>query len=739
MKRRALAAAALLPVLAFAQDAQVARKVDELLKRMTLEEKVGQLHQLSGRQFTGPESSKYADKLADIRAGKVGSMLNVKGVAETREIQALAMQSRLKIPLLFSLDVIHGYKTVFPVPLGEAASWDMEAIEQGARVAAIEAAASGIHWTFAPMMDVARDPRWGRIMEGAGEDTWLGSRIAAARVKGFQTAKLGGTDAVMATAKHFAAYGAAIAGRDYNAVDMSEQQLHEVYLPPFKAALDAGAATFMNSFNTLNGVPATGSAYLQRDILKGAWGFKGLVVSDWASIKEMVPHGYASDLADAAAKALNAGSDIDMEGYAYTAHLAAAVRSGKVPQKLLDDAVRRVLVKKYELGLFDDPYRFSNAEREKAALNDPRHREIARDVARKSMVLLKNEGGVLPLAAAARRIAVIGPLADSRRDLEGGWVVQGERAEVVSIVEGIRRRAGSSAQVTHAAACAPGCATLDKLDAALAAAAQADVVVLAVGETWDMSGEAKSRTDIGLPGQQTALFEALKATGKPVVVVMLAGRPLIFNEVADKANAIVYAWFPGTEGGNAVADVLFGDYNPSGKLPVTFPRNMGQIPLSYAQYNTGRPVLDEKNVVYKSAYIDSVNTPRYAFGHGLSYTTFKYSGAALSSATMSPGQKVTLTVDVANTGKAAGTETVQLYLRDLVSSLVRPLKELKGFQQVRLQPGELRRVSFTIDRDTLSFFNQQLKWGAEPGNFKLMVGSASDDIRAELPLRLLEK
>jgi beta-glucosidase len=739
MKLRHLAAAALLPSFAFAQDAQIERKVNELLKKMTVEEKVGQLHQLSGRQFTGPESSKYADKLADIRAGKVGSMLNVKGVAETREIQALALQSRLRIPLLFSLDVIHGYKTTFPVPLGEAASWDLAAIEQGARVAAIEAAASGIHWTFAPMVDVARDPRWGRVMEGAGEDTYLGSQIARARVTGFQTAKLGGTDAIMATAKHFAAYGAAVAGRDYNAVDMSEQQLHEVYLPPFKAALDAGAATFMNSFNTLNGIPATGSAHLQRDILKGEWKFKGLVVSDWASIKEMVPHGYATDLADAAAKALNAGSDIDMEGYAYTKHLAAAVKSGKVQARLLDDAVRRVLVKKFELGLFDDPYKFSDAAREKAALNDPKHREIARDVARKSMVLLKNQNNALPLAANAKRIAVIGPLADSKRDLEGGWVVQGERAEVVSIIDGIRSRAGGAATVTHAAACAPGCATLDGLDAAIAAAKDADVVVLAIGETWDMSGEAKSRTDIGVPGQQNKLFEAIKATGKPVVVVMLAGRPLIFNTIADQADAILYAWFPGTEGGNAVADVLFGDYNPSGKLPVTFPRNVGQIPLSYAQYSTGRPVLDEKNIVYKSAYIDSVNTPRYAFGHGLSYTSFKYSGAKLSSDALQPGQSITLSLDIANTGKAAGTETVQLYIRDLVSSVVRPLKELKGFQQVRLQPGEQRRVSFTIDRNTLSFFNTQLKWGAEPGDFKLMVGSASDDIRAELPLRLLAK
>jgi beta-glucosidase len=737
MKIQTIAAAisAALAFAAHAQDAQIDRKVADLMKKMTVTEKVGQLHQLSGRQFTGPTSSEYASKLADIRAGKVGSMLNVIGVADTREIQALALQSRLKIPLLFSLDVIHGYKTVFPVPLGEAASWDLDAIELSAHIAAKEAAAAGIHWTFAPMVDVARDPRWGRVMEGAGEDTYLGSQIATARVHGFQGKKLGATDSVMATAKHFAAYGAAIAGRDYNAVDMSTQQLYETYLPPFKAAADAGAATFMNSFNTLNGVPATGNAFLQRDILKGAWKYKGFVVSDWGSVREMVPHGYATDLSDAAVKAINAGSDMDMEGYAYTQHLEAAVKAGKVKMATLDDAVRRVLTKKFELGLFDDPYRYSDAAREKAVLGDASHRAAALDVAQKSIVLLKNDSKLLPLSREAKRIAVIGPLADSQRDLEGGWVVQGERAKVVSILEGMRGHAGK-AEISYAQACAPGCASDAGFADAVATAARSDVIVLAVGETWDMSGEAKSRTDISLPGQQEALFNALKATGKPVVVVMLAGRPLVFNTIADKADAIVYAWFPGSEGGNAVANVLFGDYNPSAKLPITFPRSVGQIPLSYAQYNTGRPVTDEKNVVYKSAYIDSVNTPRYAFGHGLSYTDFKYSGLTLSSPAMSGKDKVTLSFDLANSGKVEGTEIVQLYLRDMVSSVVRPLKELKGFQKVHLKPGETRRVSFTIDRDTLSFFNSQLAWGAEVGDFKLMVGSASDDIRLESTLTL---
>ena len=741
LRAMAAAVACTLSLSASAQDAQIEHKVAALLKQMTVAEKVGQLHQISGREFTGPTSINYADKLADIRKGNVGSMLNVKGVADTREIQALALQSRLKIPLLFGLDVIHGYQTVFPVPLGESASWDMEAIELSAHIAAREAAAAGIHWTFAPMVDVARDPRWGRVMEGAGEDTFLGAQIARARVHGFQGKQLGGTDAVMATAKHFAAYGAATAGRDYNAVDMSNQQLFETYLPPFKAALDAGVATFMNSFNTLNGVPATGNAFLQRDILKGGWKFNGFVVSDWGSVREMVSHGYASDASDAAVKAINAGSDMDMEGYTYSKHLEDAVKSGKVKMKTLDEAVSRVLYKKFELGLFDDPYKFSNAAREQAVLADPSHRAAALDVAQKSLVLLKNDARngarLLPLARSAQHIAVVGPLADSRRDLEGGWIVQGERARVVSILDGIRSHAGKDAQVSYAQACAPGCASDEKFAEAVDTAAKADVIVLAVGETWDMSGEAKSRTDITLPGQQEKLFNALKATGKPIVVVMLAGRPLIFNTIADQADAIVYAWFPGSEGGNAVANVLFGDYNPSGKLPITFPRSVGQIPLSYIQYQTGRPVTDEKNVVYKSAYIDSVNTPRYAFGHGLSYTDFTYSGLAISSDAMTPSQQVTLSFDLANTGKVAGTEIVQLYLRDPVASLVRPLKELKGFQKVHLQPGEHRRVSFAVDRELLSFYNGQLVWGAEAGDFKLMVGSASDDIRLQGQLKLL--
>ncbi len=723
--------------LAQAADTSVAQRVEQLLARMTLEEKVGQLNQLSGKEFTGPATDKVHSMEAEIRSGHVGSMLNIKGVADTRRLQALALQSRLKIPLLFGLDVIHGYQTVFPVPLGESASWDLDAIEESARIAAREAAASGIHWTFAPMVDVGRDPRWGRVMEGAGEDSYLGARIAEARVRGFQGARLGGVASVMATAKHFAAYGAAIAGRDYNAVDMSEHQLYETYLPPFKAAVDAGAATFMNAFNTLNGIPATGHAGLQRDILKGAWGFKGFVVSDWGSVREMVVHGYAADLPDAAAKALTAGSDMDMESNAYSSSLAAQVKAGKVAPAQVDDAVRRVLTKKFELGLFDDPYRFSDAAREKAALNDPRHLQAARTIAGKSIVLLKNENEALPLRRGLRSIAVIGPLADARRDLEGGWIVKSGADKMASLVDAVREAAGPGTQVSYAPGCDVACRNTDGFEAALRAARGADAVVLAVGESWDMSGEAKSRADIGLPGRQGELFAALRAIGKTPVVVINAGRPLIFEEVAQQAPAIVYAWFPGTEGARATADVLFGDVNPSAKLPMTFPRTMGQVPIGYQQYETGRPVRDVNNIVYKSAYIDAPNTPRYAFGHGLSYTTFAYRDLRLSQTSMRADGKITLSFTLANTGKRAGSEVVQLYLRDPVASVVRPVKELKGFQLVKLQSGETRQASFTIDRETLSFFDRKLAWTAEPGAFELMVGSASDDIRLRQDIELL--
>ncbi|TGD78802.1 beta-glucosidase BglX [Hymenobacter wooponensis] len=715
--------------------AAVEQRVTALLGQMTLEEKVGQLVQYSGRELTGPASNRKTDLLNSIRSGQVGSMLNVKGVADTRAIQAEALKSRLHIPLLFALDVIHGYQTVFPVPLGEAASWDLDAIRLSAHVAAKEAAASGIHWTFAPMVDVGRDARWGRVMEGAGEDTYLGSQIAKARVLGFQGEKLGGTDAVMACAKHFAAYGAALAGRDYNAVDMSEQQLWETYLPPFKAAADAGAATFMNSFNALNGVPATASSHLQRDILKGQWNYQGFVVSDWGSIREMVPWGFAPTVADAAQKAMTAGNDMDMENDAYGPHLAQLVQSGQVPVALVDDAVRRVLRKKFELGLFDDPYKFSDAKRERNVLRDPQHLVAARDVARKSMVLLKNENRLLPLGQ-QRTIAVIGPLGKSKRDLAGGWTVIADTAHIVSAFEGLTQRAGKKARLLYAKGCEITGDSRTGFAQAVETAKAADVVVLCVGESWDMSGEAKSRADIHLPGVQEELFQALKATGKPIVAVVMGGRPLIFNTMADQADAILYAWFPGSEGGHALADVLFGDYNPSGKLPSSFPRSVGQLPLSYQQYNTGRPVTKPTDITYKSAYIDELNTPRYAFGHGLSYTTFRYANLKLSQPTMRPSETVQVQFTLTNTGSVAGEEVVQLYLRDLVSSVVRPVKELKDFRKVMLKPGQSQTISFTINQDKLAFYNSQLQWTAEPGDFRLMIGSASNDIRLESKLVL---
>jgi len=727
-----------LPLLAAAQQPATEQRITALLQQMTLEEKVGQLNQYSGRELTGPASARKDNQLSAIRSGQVGSMLNVRGVKDTRAIQAEALKSRLHIPLLFSLDVIHGYKTIFPIPLAEAASWDLAAIRLGAHVAAKEAAAAGIHWTFAPMVDVGRDPRWGRVMEGAGEDTYLGAQIAKARVLGFQGEKLGGTDAVMACAKHFAAYGAALAGRDYNAVDMSPQQLWETYLPPFKAAADAGVATFMNSFNTLNGVPATGNRYLQRDVLKGQWQYPGFVVSDWGSIGELVPWGYAQDKADAAQKALAAGSDMDMESDAYHNHLAQLVQAGKADINLLDDAVRRVLRKKFELGLFDDPYKFSNEKREKQVLNDPQNRLAARQVARKSMVLLKNDLQALPLRKQWSRLALIGPLAKSKRDLDGSWVPEADTTLITSIYDGLAQRLGKQTQLRYA----KGCDVLGNSRAgfadAVATAQAADAVVLTVGETWDMSGEAKSRTDIHLPGVQEELFTALKATGKPIIVVVLGGRPLIFNTIADQADAILLAWWPGAEGGHALADVLSGDYNPAGKLPITFPRAVGQIPIAYnQQYSTGRPVTRSGDTKYKSAYIDAPNTPRYAFGYGLSYTTFKYSGLQISRSQLTAAETVQVQFTLTNTGPVAGEEVAQLYLRDPVASTVRPLRELKDFQKVALKPGESKTLTFTIDKDKLAFYNQQLAWVAEPGEFQLMVGSASDDIRLSGKVELL--
>jgi beta-glucosidase len=715
---------------AFAQKKSIEQRIDSVMKLMTLEEKVGQMNQYSGVwEHTGPITEEN-NLLGQIREGKVGSMLNINGVAHTRELQELAMKTRLKIPLLFGQDVIHGYRTTFPIPLGEAASWDMTAIELSARVAATEAAAAGIHWTFAPMVDIARDPRWGRVMEGAGEDPYLGSLIAAARVKGFQGKGLGNLDAVMACAKHFAAYGAAVGGRDYNSVDMSDRMLWEVYLPPFKAAAEAGAATFMNSFNDLNGIPASASKMLQRDILKGKWKFQGFIVSDWGSIGEMIPHGFVKDNYEAAWKASLAGSDMDMESRSYINNLPRLVKEGKVPLSVVNDAVRRILRKKFELGLFEDPFRYSNAEREKQNMNDPAHTAAARDMAKKSIVLLKNEGGLLPLKKDTRTIAVIGPIGQSVRENLGFWSIEFPDSNyIVSQWQGIQNKLGSSARLLYARGCGIEDTSRAGFAEAVATAQQADVVIMSIGEKRDMSGEAKSRSNIHLPGVQEELVKAIQGTGKPVVVLINAGRPLVFNWTAEHVPAILYTWWLGSEAGNAIADVLFGDYNPSAKLPISFPRTEGQIPIYYSHFNTGRPALNDSDRFYRSAYTDLSIYPQYEFGYGLSYTSFSYSALKLSSNKMKSTGKITVNCTITNSGKLAGEEVVQLYIRDKVAQPVRPVKELKDFKKILLQPGESKVVQFVIDKEKLSFYNEKLQWITQPGQFDLMIGSSSNDIR----------
>jgi beta-glucosidase len=707
---------------------KIERKIDSLLSIMTIEEKAGQLNQYTGdRLATGP-ITQNTTKYTDIKSGKVGSMLNVRGAKDTRMVQEVAMQSRLKIPLLFGLDVVHGYRVTFPIPLAEAASWDLDAIELAARIAAKEAAAAGIHWTFAPMVDISRDPRWGRVMEGAGEDTYLGSLISGARVKGFQGKGLGNTDAVMACVKHFAAYGAAIAGRDYNTVDMSDRHLWEVYLPPFKAALDAGAATFMNSFNDLNGIPATGNSYLQRDILKGKWNYTGFMVSDWGSVREMVDHGFAEDRADAARLAIIAGSDMDMEGKCYIDFLPQLVKEKKVDIALVDDAVRRVLRKKFEMGLFDDPYRFSNEKRENNILNTAPHKKAALEMAQKSIVMLKNEKALLPLDKNEKAIAVIGPLAKSNEDMKGFWSVKWDNDHLVSLYEGVENKVGKKNKLLYAKGCEINDSSKTAFAEAIAVAEQADVVIMAVGETFDMSGEGKSRANIGLPGAQEDLIRAIKATGKPVVVLVMAGRPLIFNWTADNTDAILYTWWLGSEAGHAMANVLFGDYNPSGKLPMTFPRTEGQIPIFYNYKNTGRPSLNDQDKNYRSAYLDVSNTPKYAFGYGLSYTSFSFTNLKTDKNIMNKKDSIRVSFTLKNTGKWAGEEVVQLYLQDKVASVTRPLKELKDFKKVSLKPGQSKEIMFVIEKEKLSFYDQNMDWSAEPGEFKLMIGNSSDNI-----------
>ncbi len=714
-----------------AQKKTTNQKVDSVLRLMTLEEKIGQMNQYSSDfAATGP-ITKDGDKQNQIRKGMIGSFLNVTGAARTRTLQEIALQSRMKIPLLFGQDVIHGYRTTFPIPLAEAASWDMDAIQRSARIAATEMSAAGMHWTFAPMVDISRDPRWGRVMEGAGEDPFLGSMIATARVKGFQGKGLGNTDAVMATAKHFAAYGAAIGGRDYNSVDMSLRQLHEIYLPPFKAAADAGVGTFMNSFNDLNGIPATGNSYLQRDILKNQWKFKGFVVSDWGSVGEMINHGYAKDNYEAALLAANAGSDMDMESRSYINHLSKAVKAGKVKMNVIDDAVRRILKKKFELDLFDNPFKFCSEEREKQQRNNETNLAAAKEMALKSIVLLKNKNSVLPLAKQNKKIALIGPLVKSVKEHLGFWSFDWEddTARIGSLYEAVSKKMDASTQLLYA----KGCEIMDTSKAgfaeAITTAQQSDIIVMYVGEHRSMSGEAKSKSNIHLPGVQEELIKAVMATGKPVVVIIGAGRPLIFNWTVDNVPAILYTWWLGTKGPEAIADVLFGDYNPSGKLPMSFPRSEGQIPIYYNYYNTGRPATNDSDYNYVSAYIDLPNSPKFPFGYGLSYSNFEYSNISLSSKTPSGNLTITASVSITNNSIFNGEEIVQLYIRDLVGSVVRPVKELKGFQKVFIKAGETKNVVFTITTAQLKFYTDKLQHIWEPGDFEIIIGTNSANVK----------
>lgn len=741
MRRIYLLLFAFITLNAVAQKENIDIRVENLLRQMTLEEKVGQLNQYNDDGIaTGPVTPD-GDKEGQIRRGELGSMLNVIGLERVRQFQYIAMQSRLKIPLIFGQDVIHGYKTTFPIPLGEAASWDLEAIKQSARIAAIEAAAGGVHWTFAPMVDIGRDPRWGRVMEGAGEDTYLGSVIAKARVEGFMGKGLGHTDAVMACAKHFVAYGAAEGGRDYNSVDMSERMLWETYMPPFKAAVDAGVSTFMNAFNDLNGIPATGSIYLQRNILKGMWNFEGFVVSDWGSVGQMIKHGYAKDGKEAAYAAIIAGCDMDMESRCYKNNMVNLVKEGKVDITLIDDAVKRILYKKFELGLFDDPYKFFNDQREYEAFNNPGHTKASREIASKSIVLLKNENNLLPLSTDIKTIAFIGPMVKEYKPNLGFWAIELPEVDydkfVVSQWDGVQNRIGKNTKLLYAKGCDIEGNNKDGFTEAVSVANQADVVIMSIGERWDMSGEAKSRSDIHIPGVQEELVKAIQATGKPVVVMINAGRPLVFNWIADNVPSILYTWWLGNEAGNAIADVLFGDVNPSGKLPMTFPREVGQIPIYYNHFNTGHSAATDSTLFYTTAYIDLKTSPKFAFGHGLSYTEFKYSDLILSKNKIKDNESIEVSFIIKNTGKYTGDEVIQLYLRDKVGSVVRPVKELKDFQKIKLEPNESKTVKFVITNDKLCFYNQKLEYKSEPGEFDIMIGSASDDIRLKGEFELI--
>ncbi len=720
----------------------ISAKVENLLTKMTIEEKVGQMNQYNGFwDVTGPvpEDDTSQLKLEHLKKGWVGSMLNVRGTENVRGVQKVAVEeSRLGIPLIIGFDVIHGYKTLSPIPLAEAASWDLKAIEKSARTAAIEASAEGINWTFAPMVDISRDARWGRVMEGAGEDPYLGSKIATARVNGFQGDDLSKPNTIIACAKHFAAYGFSEAGKEYNTVDIGKSTLYNIVLPPFKAAAEANVKTFMNSFNELNGVPVTGSSFLQREILKGKWNFDGFVVSDWASINELIFWGHAKDKKEAAKIAATAGSDMDMEGNVYIKELAQLVKDGIVKEEILDDAVRRILTVKHELGLFDDPYKYCDAENEKEQIGNQTHHDAVLDMAKKSIVLLKNDGNLLPLKKENQKIALIGPLANDKNSPLGSWRIASDDNTAVSVYEGMKKYKGNSLSFEKGIDLIEGNVAFtqevkinttlntSEINKAIAIAKNADVVVMVLGEHGFQSGEGRSRTEIGLPGLQQQLLEKVYEVNKNIVLVLNNGRPLAIEWADKNIPAIVEGWQLGTQTGHAIAEVLYGDYNPSGKLPMTFPRNVGQVPIYYNYKSTGRP--NKEPHVFWSHYIDTENSPLYPFGHGLSYSTFKYDNFTIHGKNFSANDTIKVTVDITNTGDYDGKEVAQLYIRDLFASVTRPVKELKGFELVPLKSGETKTIEFKLSKNELGFYNNNGDFIIESGDFEVFVGGSSNTI-----------
>ena len=730
------------------------RFLDNLLKRMTLEEKIGQLNlPVTGEITTG--QAKSSDIAAKIKRGEVGGLFNLKGVDKIRDVQRLAVEnSRLGIPLLFGMDVIHGYETIFPIPLGLSCTWDIPAIEESARIAAVEASADGISWTFSPMVDISRDPRWGRVSEGSGEDPFLGALIARAMVRGYQGKDMSRNDEIMACIKHFALYGAAEAGRDYNTVDMSRQRMFNDYMLPYQAGVEAGAGSVMASFNEVEGVPATANKWLMTDVLRGAWGFNGFVVTDFTGISEMIEHGIG-DLQTVSARAINAGVDMDMVSEGFIGTLKKSVEEGKVSVETVNTACRRILEAKYKLGLFDNPYKYCDLKRPARDIFTKEHRAAARKIAGESFVLLKNEGlsptlaPVLPLSPTGT-IAVIGPLANTRSNMPGTWSVAAVLDKSPSLVEGLTEWVGNQGKILYAKgsnligdAAYEERATMfgrslnrdnrtdqQLLDEALKIASQADVIVAALGESSEMSGESSSRTNLNLPDVQHTLLEALMKTGKPVVLVLFTGRPLVLNWEQEHVPAILNVWFGGSEAGPAIGDVLFGAVNPGGKLTMTFPKSVGQIPLYYAHKNTGRPLKEGKWFEkFRSNYLDVDNDALYPFGYGLSYTTFRFSDITLNRSSIGMDNELVASVTVTNTGDRAGSEVVQLYIRDLVGSVTRPVKELKGFEKIYLQPNESRTVRFTIAPEMLKFYNADLKFVAEPGDFDVMIGPDSRNVK----------